>query len=200
MYPYPPPPQQRPLPQPINMQPQPSQPLQNQQPPPHRHQLQLPSSNLPIENYNQSVKLPMLNIQNTRTPGLSPSPEVIRKPELRKAPKINQTPEIKKRPEVEESPKVKNTCDANDSEVKENQKTKDSNPLSIKKESDKCCTKCRSTTPVAIDFTSSYKSDSPVPLQSAKPGTTKSTLNRPSVTTSRDKSPGMSIGGLLNDK
>ena len=196
MYPYPPPPQQQPLPQPIQMQsqlpPQPHAPqqMQSQQLPSHNQQLP-PSSSLPIKNYNLSIKLPLINIQNKGTPAMSPSPDVLR------------IPEIKKTPEVNKSPEVKQTSDIKNPEAKESQnsKPKEIIPLpTVKKETDKCCSKCRSTTPVAIDFTSSYKSESQIPLQNTETAFTKNTLEKPTVSTPRDKSPGMSIGGLLNDK
>lgn len=195
MYPYPPPPQQQPLPQPMQMQPQlppqpqPPQQLQNQLPS-HHHQLP-PSSNLPMKNYNLSIKLPLINIQNKRTPGISPSPDVLR------------TPEVKKAPEVKKSPEVKRTSDIINPEARETPKPKPREiiPLpTVKKEAEKCCSKCRSTTPVAIDFTASYKSESSNPLQNTETASTKNTLKKPTVSTPRDKSPGMSIGGLLNDK
>lgn len=132
----------------------------------------------------------MINIQNKRTPGISPSPDVLR------------TPEIKNAPEVKSSPEVKHTFDVkNHTKETPNPKPREITPLpTVKKESDKCCSKCRSTTPVAIDFTSSYKSESPIRLQNTEAAFTKSTLKKPTVSTPRDKSPGMSIGGLLNDK
>lgn len=192
-YPYPPPPQQQPLPQAMQIQPQlppQPQPIQNQQLPSRHHELP-PSSNLPIKNYNLSIKLPMINIQNKRTPGISAQPDELRKPEVKKVPQVKKSPEVKRTSAIQ-NPEAKETPDSKPREII---------PLpTVKKESDKCCSKCRSTTPVAIDFTSSYKSESPITLQNTETASTKSTLKKPTVSTPRDKSPGMSIGGLLNDK
>lgn len=133
----------------------------------------------------------MINIQNKRTPGISAPPDELRTPGIKKAPEVKKSPEIKRTSAIQ-SPEAKETP---------NSKPREMIPLpAVKKESDKCCSKCRSTTPVAIDFTSSYKSESSIPLQNTEPASTKKTLKKPTVSTPRDKSPGMSIGGLLNDK
>lgn len=119
--------------------------------------------------------------------------------ETRQTLNIRQAPETKRKPvqtlEAKQAQEIK-PIEAKPIEVK-------SEPI-IKKEqikkSEKCCPNCKKTTPVAIDFTSSYKSASSISLDSTDGASIKHTLSKPEVSNKRDKSPGMSIGGLLNDR
>lgn len=101
-------------------------------------------------------------------------------------------------------PHTRQTSETKPTEIKSETKNKPVKqlPLVVKKEPEepptKCCSNCKTTTPVAIDFTASYKSDSA--LLKTDNASTENTTNKGKTVNRKDKSPGMSIGGLLNDK